>query len=175
MLGEDSHIPSVPTFVLTILLTYNSCNHSLTTRYQEQPTLAYLSCQVVRSSKQLWKAWGTPAVNESDCSRTRELHCDLGVASSRPVSHGATVQKAGVRLRTKQINVLFSAHCRLKTIIPLSKMKQRDNIILYVPDSGLQWEKQADSKWILIFPAAHCRWFLAEWLPSCRVDRGWTV
>lgn len=126
----------------------------------------------VRSSEQLWKAWGTPAVNENDCSWASAPACDLGVAlivaclTSRCVaSRCSSLDKT---------NTCFILRT-FKTVIPLSKLKQRDSIIPDVPDSGLQWEKQADSKWILIFPAIHCRWFLAEWLHSCRVVRGWTV
>lgn len=129
-----------------------------------------------RSSRQLWKARGTPAVTENDCSQSRALTCDLAVASSLPVqhwSHGAE----GKRLSPDKTNKCFIlCSLPLKTYnTTLKDEPETQYHLINLPDAGLQWEKQADSKWILIFPAVHCRWFLAEWLHSCRIVRGWTV
>lgn len=162
MLVQDCYFPSVPTYVLTTLLTFIlpvTIPSQQGTQNNQLSLISKLSASLDCDCEKLWAALKGL---RNPCQSTHLWTCCCLFTAWLTWSHYVESRR---RLQTKQ---MFD-------FVPIKNCNTTDSIVLYVVDSGLQWEKQADSKWILIFPAVHYRWFLAEWLHSCRVVRGWTV
>lgn len=144
------------------------------------------------STHLLFLSWGSSGhltVNEAHCSQGRgtepvtlflPVHCLSNMkAATAAVSHTWAL------LKQKSVFFSFSpfplvlVRSPLKTITPILKWnsKSLETISSYI--SARRWScgegGQVDSKWILIFPLVLCSWFLAEWIYSYRVVRGWAV